>query len=95
MGIMRSYVMIAAPGQIGTLEQALRGLAARMVTCDGTEGTELYQDPDHPERFTFLERWASPAAQKAAGKTLGKEGVAPTMAALAGPPHTASLGRLI
>ncbi|WP_257540142.1 putative quinol monooxygenase [Sphingobium sp. CFD-1] len=95
MAMMRSYVMIAAPGQIDILEQALRELAAKISACDGTEGTELYQDLDHPEHLTFLERWTSPEAQEAAGKVLGKEAFAPIMAALAAPPTATSLGRLI
>lgn len=94
MAIVRAYVMIAASDKIEALDQALRALAAKVAGCEGTGGTELYQDLGDPARFTFLERWASVEAQKAAGQALGKDAFAPIMAALASPPEAATLNRL-
>ena len=87
--------MIAKDGQGPALEAALRALAAKVAPQAGCAGTELYQDADNPERFTFLERWESVDAQKAGGKAVGKEAFAPIMAALASPPDGASLRPLL
>lgn len=93
MAFVGVYVMIARPDQIEALEDGLRALAANVTACDGSEGAELYRDADAPARFTFLERWRSVDAQKAAGEALGKEAFAPIMAALAAPPESTSLTR--
>jgi heme oxygenase (mycobilin-producing) len=52
-------------------------------------------DANRPERFTFLERWNTVEAQRAGGKTEGKDAFTPVMAALAVPPEAATLDRLL
>lgn len=91
MAFVRSYLMIAKQGDEQLLLDALRALAEKVRPIAGCDGVELYQDIDKPERFTFLERWASLDAHKAGGKLLGKEAFAPIMAALASPPEAAAL----
>ena len=95
MTFVRSYLMIAKDGEGPALEAALQALAAKVARQAGCAGTELYQDADKPERFTFLERWESVDAQKAGGRAVGKEAFAPIMAALASPPEGASLTPLL
>ncbi len=91
MSFVRSYLMIAKPGDEPALAAALERLAGKVRPIEGCTGVELYQDIDKPERFTFLERWTSIDAHKAGGKLLGKEAFAPIMAALAAPPEAASI----
>jgi quinol monooxygenase YgiN len=47
----------------------------------------LYADPDDPLAYVFVEEWRSLDDHKAAGRMLGKEGFAPVMAVLSGPPE--------
>jgi quinol monooxygenase YgiN len=87
MTIARLYRMTAGEGQAGALLQALTALAAAVGAIPDCEGAEILQDRDQPERFVFIEKWASVAAHKAGGALLPKEAMAPVMAALAGRPE--------
>jgi quinol monooxygenase YgiN len=87
--------MTAKESEASALEQALRALAAAIAPQPGCAGVELYRDAARPERFTFLERWDSVDAQQAGGKAVGKEAFAPIMAALASPPESATMDRLL
>ena len=87
MPILRHYVMIAQEGQERALTDALVALAAAVRPLDGSEGVDIFQDPDAPTHFVFIEHWTSVEAHKAAGAALGKEALAPVMAALAARPE--------
>ena len=86
MGIVRHYVMTAGEGQADTLLAALRALSPAVEAIAGSEGVELLRDADNPQRFVFIERWASVEAHKAALGTLSKDLLGAVMAPLAGPP---------
>ena len=94
MPLVRHYLMIARPEDIGALQTALEKLRDKVTPLAGCLGVELYQDTAKPERFFFLERWESVAAHKAGGAMLGKDAFAPIMAVLASPPEAASLNPL-
>jgi heme oxygenase (mycobilin-producing) len=85
MTIMRQYVMIADQHQAETLLANLRSLAAAVELLDGCEGVDLLRDMDRPERFVFVERWASIAAHKNGAGALPKDLIGAVMAPLAVP----------
>jgi len=88
MPIARHYVMIAREGQERALKDALVALAASVRPLEGSERVDIFQDPDTPTHFVFIEHWTSVEAHKAAGAALGKEAFAPVMAALAARPES-------
>ena len=94
MTVARHYVMTAAEGQADDLRAALTALATRVRRLDGCEGVMLFRDARTPTRFTFIECWTSADAYHVGGKQLGKEALAPVMAALASPPEGRDLEQL-
>ena len=86
MTIARHYRMDAAEGKAAALLAALQALAAALQRADGFEGADLLRDIDRPDRFVFIEKWASVDAHKAAGPHIPEHVVAPLMEALAGEP---------
>lgn len=95
MTTARFYIMHAADGKDGALETALRALADAVRPLPGCEGVELLRDSGNEHRFFFIEKWASIEAHKEGGKALGKEALAPVMAALEGPPDGSYLDYLV
>lgn len=94
MTTARFYIMHAAEGKDAALETALRSLADSVRALPGSEGVELLRDSGNERRFFFIEKWTSIEAHKEAGKALGKEALAPVMAALDGPPDGSYLDYL-
>ncbi|MGE3746786.1 MAG: putative quinol monooxygenase [Sphingomonadaceae bacterium] len=94
MTTARFYIMHAAEGKDAALETALGTLADAVRPLPGCEGVELMRDSGNERRFIFIEKWASIEDHKGAGKLLGKEALAPVMAALDGPPDGSYLDYL-
>lgn len=94
MTIARHYMMIARDDAVEALREALVALAAAVKPIEGCEGIAMFHDMGMPTRFAFIEYWRSIEAHKAAGKVLGKEALAPVMAALASPPDGAYLEQI-
>lgn len=94
MTTARFYIMHAAEGKDAALETALGALADAVRPLQGCEGVELTRDSGNERRFIFIEKWVSIEAHKDAGKALGKEALAPVMAALDGPPDGSYLDYL-
>lgn len=94
MTIARHYVMNAAEGRDAQLETALTALADAVRKVPGSEGVELLRDLGNERRFVFIEKWTSVEAHKGALDHLGKDALAPIMAALDGPPDGAYLDYL-
>ena len=94
MTTARFYIMHAAAGKDAALETALRDLADKVRPLPGCEGVELMRDSGNELRFVFIEKWSSIEAHKDSGKALGKEALAPVMAALDGPPDGSYLDYL-
>jgi quinol monooxygenase YgiN len=86
MAIVRHYIMQAAEGCAAALGSALAELAGKVSTLEGCGGVESWQDIEARNRFVFIERWASVAAHRAAGKMLGRDAFLPVMACLERPP---------
>lgn len=87
MTVLRHYRMQAAEGRADDLRAALITLAGQVSPLDGCEGIEMFADSADPTTFIFIEHWRSIDDHKAAGPALGKDAVAPVMAALAAPPE--------
>lgn len=85
MTVIRQYMMVAAEGKANSLLAALRTLATAVEALPGSEGVDLLRDIDRPERFVFVERWASVEAHKAGSGALSKDLIATVMAPLAAP----------
>lgn len=85
--IARQYIMLAKPGEAAALRAALVTLAANIQQMEGCLGIDLLRDAGQPERFVFIERWASIDAHQTGGKQLQKAVFARVMAALIGPPE--------
>jgi quinol monooxygenase YgiN len=92
--VARQYVLTAKEGQAGALQQALIDLAALVRPVAGCEGVEILQDVKLPERFVFVEKWASVEAHKTGGETLPKDAFAPVMATLGEKPGASYLAYL-
>jgi len=94
MTIARYYLMIAAEGQESVLETGLSALADAVRGLPGCEGVDVMRDCTNPHSFTFIEKWSSIDAHKAAGAQLPKALMTPVMSALAQKPASAYLDYL-
>jgi len=54
--------MIAAPGQLESLKQALRAMIAPTLQEDGCLRYQFYQDQEDPNKVLFYEHWRDQAA---------------------------------
>lgn len=54
--------MIAAPGQLDSLKQALRAMIAPTLQEDGCLRYQFYQDQEDPNKVLFYEHWRDQAA---------------------------------
>jgi len=94
MTIAMQYVLTAAEGRDGALEAALRDLGALVRPTPGCDGVEILRDSRRPERFVFVEKWASTQAHRDAAGILPKDAFEPVMALLSEKPDAACLERL-
>ena len=91
MTVARQYILTSAGGRAADLEAALDALAALVRPTPGCEGVEILRDARSPERFVFVEKWASIEAHKGAAELLPKDAFAPVMATLGEKPVAAYL----
>jgi heme-degrading monooxygenase HmoA len=89
--IARHYRMRAGQGKAEALLAALGDLTAALKSIPGFEGADLLRDVDQPERFVFIEKWASVEAHKAGGPLLPKAVLTGLMGTLEGAPEGAYL----
>jgi quinol monooxygenase YgiN len=94
MTVARHYRMNAAEGNGDELVAALQGLAEALKPIAGYQGSDLMRDASEPDRFVFIEKWASVEAHKAGGPHLPKEVLGRLMGLLSGPPEGAYLNYL-
>jgi quinol monooxygenase YgiN len=87
MTIARIYGLEAAAGKAVQLESALTELAGRVRVIPGCQGVEILRPTDNGNHYMLVEKWDSIDAHKTGAKSLGKEAVAPMIAALAKPPQ--------
>ena len=91
MTVARHYIVYAAEGKVDELERALRNLADAVRAVGGCRGVDVMRDLDDERRYVFIEKWESVEVYKASSAKMPNEAVAPMMAALQGPPHSAYL----
>jgi quinol monooxygenase YgiN len=94
MTVARLYRMTAAAGKEDALASALKEAALIIAKVPGSEGIEVLQDAEAPDRFVFIEKWTSIDHHKAAPEHLPKGGLDAVMAAMAGPPDGVYLNYL-
>lgn len=91
MTVVRYYQMEANNGQAERLSSALTALGGMLKPIPGFLGFELLRDRDQPNRYLFMEKWASVDMHKAGAALLPKDAFAPVMGMLTGKPESAWL----
>ena|ERR1044072_5597622 len=91
MTVVRYYRMEAIDGQAERLSSALAALGDMLKPIPGFLGFDLLRDREQPNRYVFMEKWASVDMHKAGAALLPKDAFAPVMEVLAGKPEAAWL----
>lgn len=91
MAFVRHYTMETTAENVEALRHTLMQLRDFVVECPGSVRVDLLHASDAPERFFFIEHWASKADHEAAGRRLPSAVMASLKRLLVAPPEVADL----